>query len=106
MLTQGVIGVKQQLKILGSAILISRYESGKLTQLTDYKDGCLPRGWSPTGQQIVATCSYSHPYNAEGVSGPETVRIFDIESPVSLMSILLLATVTTRLGPPMENKLS
>lgn len=78
-LTQGVIGVKQQLENPGSAILIHDIESGKLTQLTDYKDGCLPRGWSPTGQQIVATCSYSPPYNAEGVSGPETVRIFDIE---------------------------
>jgi len=80
-LTQGVIGVKQQWENPGIAILIYDIESGKLTQITDYKDGCLPRGWSPTSQQIVATCSYSPPYNAEGISGPDTVRIFDIEKP-------------------------
>lgn len=80
-LTQGVIGVKQQWENPGSAILIYDIESGKLTQLTDYKDGCLPGRWSPTSQQIVATCSYSPPYNAEGVSGPETVRILDIDKP-------------------------
>jgi len=80
-LTQGVIGVKQQWENPGSAILIYDLESRKLIQLTDYKDGCLPREWSSTSQQIVATCSYSPPYNAEGVSGPETVRILDVENP-------------------------
>jgi Tol biopolymer transport system component len=80
-LTQGVIGVKQQVENPGSAILIYALDSGKLTQITDYKDHCRPVEWSPTSRQIVATCSYVPPYGAEGVSGPETVRIFDVDNP-------------------------
>jgi Tol biopolymer transport system component len=80
LLTQGVIGVEQQLQNRGDAILIYEIESGKVKQITDYKYFCFPQAWSPTSQQIVATCSYVPPHT-EGVSGPETVRIFDVENP-------------------------
>lgn len=80
-LTQGVIGTKQQWENPGAAILVYDLESENLIQITDYKDHCLPREWSPTSQQIVAICSYVPPYSADGVSGPETVRIFDVENP-------------------------
>jgi Tol biopolymer transport system component len=78
-LTKKVIGIKQQWENPGAAILIYDLESGSAMQITDYKDHCVPREWSPTSQQIVATCSYVPPYSAEGASGPETVRIFDVE---------------------------
>jgi Tol biopolymer transport system component len=80
-LTQRVIGIEEQLQNPGAAILVYDLDNGKLMQLTDYKDGCLPVEWSPTSQQIVATCAYTPPYGAEGISGPETIRIFDVENP-------------------------
>jgi Tol biopolymer transport system component len=80
-LTQGVIGAKQQWENPGAAILVYDLESENIIQITDYKDHCLPREWSPTSQQIAATCSYVPPYSADGVSGPETVRILDVENP-------------------------
>ncbi len=81
-LTRGVIGVEQQLQNPGSAILVYDLESGNLVQITDYKDGCLPRGWSPTNKQLVAICSLNFPYMSESASSlPETVRIFDVENP-------------------------
>lgn len=80
-LTQGVIGSTQQWENPGSPILVYDIESGKLTQLTDRKDGCGPAEWSPTSQKIVAICSYVPPRGAEGVSGPETIRVFGVENP-------------------------
>jgi Tol biopolymer transport system component len=80
-LTRGVIGIEQQLQNPGVAILVYDLESGKLTQITDYKDNCLPEKWSPNSQQIVATCSFVPPYGAELISGPETIHIFDVENP-------------------------
>ena len=80
-LTQGVIGIEQQQQYPGSAILVYDLESGNIMQITDYQDHCLPREWSPTSRQIVATCSYVPHSIAVGVSGPETVRILDIENP-------------------------
>jgi Tol biopolymer transport system component len=79
-MTQGVIGIKQQLQNPGVAILIYDLKSGNIVQITDYKDHCMPREWSPTTQQIVATCSYVPPYS-EGISGPESVRILNVEKP-------------------------
>lgn len=80
LLTQGVIGIEQQLQNPGAAILIYTLEGGKVEQITDYKDHCRPRAWSPTNRQIVATCAFVPPYGQEGVSGPSTVRIFDVEN--------------------------
>lgn len=80
-LTQGVIGSTQQWENPGSPILVYNLESGKLTQLTDRKDGCGPVEWSPTSQKIVAICSYVPPGGTEGISGPETIRVFDVENP-------------------------
>jgi Tol biopolymer transport system component len=80
-LTRGVIGVEQQLQNPGSAILIYDLESENLLQITDYRDHCFPQEWSPTSKQIVATCSYVPPFGAEGTSGPQTVRIFDVVNP-------------------------
>ena len=82
LLTQGVIGgIEEQLQYPSPAILIYDLESGEVQQITAYEDHCIPVAWSPTSQQIVAICSYVPPYGAEGVSGPQTVRIFDIENP-------------------------
>jgi Tol biopolymer transport system component len=80
-LTRGVIGVEQQSKNPGSAILIYDLESENLLQITDYRDHCFPQEWSPTSQQIVATCSYVPPFGAEGTPGLQTVRIFNVENP-------------------------
>lgn len=81
-LTQGVIGIKQKWENPGAALLVYDFESGNLVQITDYKDGCFPRGWSPTNKQIVAICRPNFPYMNESASSlPETVRIFDIENP-------------------------
>lgn len=77
-LTREVIGIAQQLQNPGNAMLLYNLESGEFRQLTDYKNRCLPREWSPNGKQIVVTCSY--PY-VEGVSGPSTVRILSVENP-------------------------
>ena len=80
-LTRGVIGLEQQLQNPGTAILVYYLESGNLVQITDYLDGCLPRGWSPDSKQIVATCSPNFPYMNENASFlPGTIRIFDIEN--------------------------
>jgi Tol biopolymer transport system component len=80
LLTRGVIGGAQLLQNPGSAILVYDLESKITTQITNMKDQCLPKGWSPTAKQIVATCSLSVPY-VEGVSMPETVRVFNVENP-------------------------
>jgi len=83
LLTRGVIGLEQQLQNPGSAILVYYLESGDLVQITDYLDGCLPRGWSPNSKQIVAICSPRFPYVYETAALdylPEAVRIFDIEA--------------------------
>ena len=81
-LTQGVIGVEQQQQYPGSAILMYDLDNGKIIQITDYQDHCLPQEWSPTSQQIVVTCSYVPPYSVVlGNSGPEMVRIFNVEKP-------------------------
>lgn len=81
-LTRGVIGLEQQQQNPGSAILVYYLESGNLVQITDYLDGCLPRGWSPDSKKIVTTCSPNFPYMNENASFlPETVRIFDVENP-------------------------
>lgn len=81
LLTQGAIGFEQQRQYPGSAILIYDLEGGEVKQITNYEAGCLPISWSPTSQQIVATCSYVPLYGAEGVSRSEFVRIFDVENP-------------------------
>ena len=81
MLTQVVIGSTQQWENPGSPILIYGIENGKLTQLTDRKDGCGPVEWSPNNQKIVAICSYIPPRGAEGISGSATIRILDVENP-------------------------
>jgi Tol biopolymer transport system component len=81
-LMRGVIGLELQLKYPGSAMLVYDLESGNLTQITDYMDGCLATGWSPTSKQIVAICIPSFPYMNESASSlPVTVRIFDVENP-------------------------
>lgn len=80
LLTQGVIGIEQQRQNPGAAILIYEPGSGVVKQITDYKDNCFPEAWSPTNQQIVATCAFVPPYGQEEVSGPSTVRIFDVEN--------------------------
>lgn len=80
-LTQGIIGDELRRQYSGSAILVYDLETGHVVQIADYNDQCLPREWSPTSLQIVVTCAYTPPYGAEGVSGPETVRILDVENP-------------------------
>jgi dipeptidyl aminopeptidase/acylaminoacyl peptidase len=81
-LTRVVIGSEQQLKYPGSAILVYFLESGKLVQITDYLDGCLPGGWSPNNRQIVAICRSNIPYMIDSTMFlPDTIRIFDIEKP-------------------------
>ncbi|MCG2787362.1 MAG: hypothetical protein L6461_19915 [Anaerolineae bacterium] len=81
-LTRGVIGLEQQLQNPGSAILVYYLESGNLVQITEYSDGCFPRGWSPDNKQIVATCFPNFPYMNESAAPlPNTVRIFDVENP-------------------------
>jgi hypothetical protein len=80
LLTRGVVGGAQQLQNPGSAILVYDLEGKITTQITNMKDQCLPKGWSPTTKQIVATCSLSVPY-VEGVSMSETVRVFNVENP-------------------------
>ncbi len=80
LLTQGVIGLEQQLQYPGDAILIYDLKSGNIKQITDYQDRCSPREWSPTSRQIVVTCSFYIPF-VDGVSGPKTVRILDVENP-------------------------
>jgi Tol biopolymer transport system component len=61
------------------AIFVYDLSSKKLTQLTSYDAGCSLPIWSPTGQQIVATCSYkirilsvlnSNQYYEASASGP------------------------------------
>ena len=79
-LTQGAIGLEQQMQNPGNPILIYDLESGKIVQLTNYQDQCRPQEWSPTNQQIVVTCNFYIP-DVEGISGPSTVRIFDVENP-------------------------
>ncbi len=79
LLTQSAVGLGQQLQNLGSAILVYDLENSNLTQFTDYQDHCLPNSWSPAGQEFVATCFSVVPSSIEGISGPGTVRIFDIE---------------------------
>lgn len=81
-LTQGVIGFKQQQENPGVALLVYDLESGNLVQITDYMDGCFPSEWSPTNKKIVAICRPNFPYMNENASFlPETIRIFDIENP-------------------------
>ena len=80
MLTQGAIGLEQQMQNPGNPILIYNLESENIVQITDYQDQCWPQEWSPTNQQIVVICSFYIPY-VEGISGPSTVRIFDVENP-------------------------
>jgi Tol biopolymer transport system component len=74
----------QQLQNPGAQLLVYDLKGDKLTQLADYDEGCVLPKWSPTSQQIVATCSWSFPYMSE-VAGsdslPETVRIFDVDHP-------------------------
>jgi Tol biopolymer transport system component len=55
-------------------------EKGEVIQIANYKDQCFPDEWSPTSQHVVATCSFSIPY-VEGISGPSTVRIFNVKNP-------------------------
>jgi len=78
-LSRGVIGLEQQLKTPGSALLIYDLESRKLTQLADYQENCHMPKWSPTSQQVVTTCSSVLPYT-ESVA-PRAVRIFSVENP-------------------------
>jgi Tol biopolymer transport system component len=80
LLMRGVIGVEQQIKNPGVAMLVYDLENGKLIQLAGYKDHCLPQAWSPASRQVAATCRYI-PAFIEGVLGIKTVRIFDIENP-------------------------
>jgi Tol biopolymer transport system component len=63
----------------GIALLIYDLGSGKISQLTDYQEGCGGATWSPTSQQVAATCSAILPYT--DMVGPETVRIFSTENP-------------------------
>jgi WD40 repeat protein len=79
LLTRGVIGIEQQVKNPGIAILIYDLENRELIQIAEYKDNCFPQEWSPTSRQVAATCRYV-PAFIEGVLGLKTVRIFDIEN--------------------------
>lgn len=78
-LTQGVVSKEDREQYPGSAIMIYDLEIDDIVQITDYKDQCLPREWSPTSQAIVATCSSSISAS-EGVSTPRIIRIFDTEN--------------------------
>lgn len=80
-LTQGVIGLENQLQYPGSAILTYDLESKEITQLTTYEDHCLPQEWSPTSQKIAVTCSFIFTPYSEGEVGPSTVKILDVENP-------------------------
>jgi Tol biopolymer transport system component len=74
----------QQLQNPGAKLLVYDLERGTLTQLADYNEGCAQPKWSPTSQQVVATCSYRFPYFYEVADPnviPETVRIFDVNHP-------------------------
>ena len=82
LLKRGVIGFQQQLQNPGSAILIYELERGNLIQLTTYQDDCFQEEWSPSSQQIVARCSSVSLHGSDdGISGPPTIRIFDIGNP-------------------------
>jgi Tol biopolymer transport system component len=78
-LSRGVIGLEQQLKTPGSALLIYDLDSGQLTELADYQENCYLPKWSPTSQQVVTTCYSVLPYT-ESVA-PSAVRIFSVENP-------------------------
>jgi len=89
-LTRGVVGIDQQLQNPGDALLVYDLESEKLTQLADYETNCFSSPvWSPTSQQIAATCSYILPYTES--PAPDTIRIFSTENPGQPYERLLLS---------------
>jgi len=79
-LTSEAIGLDQQLQNPGDALLVFNLESGEIKQLADYVTNCFSAVWSPTSQQIAATCRSVLP-NAQEVLTPLTVRIFNTDNP-------------------------
>jgi WD40 repeat protein len=91
-LTQIVIGGENQLKYPGAAILVYDFESKETTQLTTYEDHCMLQEWSPTSKEIIVSCSYTPTPIIEGVSGPSTLRIINIENPNAPESLIGLSS--------------
>ncbi|HEY9152933.1 MAG TPA: hypothetical protein VIN60_08625, partial [Anaerolineales bacterium] len=74
----------------GLALLIYDLGSGKISQLADYAEGCYIVKWSPTAQQVAATCADTIPYT--DMVGPDTVRIFSTENPGQPYEHLAMST--------------
>jgi Tol biopolymer transport system component len=69
---------------VGAQLLVYDLENGKLMQLADKDEDCLGAMWSPTSQQVAATC-FPNPSNENEITDPSlipsTVRIFGVNQP-------------------------